>query len=99
MSRFVLLCCLLLLAGCKPVPAPPPVGNPSAPGWEIRYNAALALAHRGAPAFADPATLEVMTELLDEKQQLSNFRLTRKDGSVVANPPAARMCLLGGLTA
>ncbi|MBX7106329.1 MAG: hypothetical protein K1X57_19785 [Gemmataceae bacterium] len=40
-----------------------------------------------------------MTELLDEKQQLSNFRLTRKDGSVVANPPAARMCLLGGLTA
>jgi hypothetical protein len=43
---------------------------PSPPGWEIRYNATLALARRGSLA----VRLDVLREMLDEHRQLQNFR-------------------------
>ena len=43
---------------------------PSAPGWEIRYNATTELARRGSTATPWP----VMREMLDEAQQMRNAR-------------------------
>lgn len=96
--RYLVLA-LVLLAGCKQPVAPTVSGQPAGNGWEVRYNAALALAQRGSPKFLDPATIDVMIELLDEQQQINNFRLTMKDGRTVGNSSAARMCLLSGLRA
>src|SRR5688572_29917259 len=41
---------------------------PSAPGWEVRYNAVQAQARRGSPH----VRWDVMREMLDEGQQLRN---------------------------
>src|ERR1700736_1810414 len=56
------------------VRAEPPLaaGLPSAPGWEIRYNATVALARRGSPQLP----LGVLCEMLDEDRQMRNFRAT-----------------------
>jgi hypothetical protein len=68
-------------------PAVEPVRSSSAtrssPGWEVRYNAALALARRGSPAVKN--RLDVLAELLDEQQQRQNFRGTGKNGTEVPN--------------
>jgi len=68
---------------------------PSARGWEIRYNAVVALARRGSPALP----LSLMREMLDEDQQMRNFRATLADGRDVADETAARRTVLSALKA
>jgi len=70
-------------------------GLPSAPGWEIRYNAVVALARRGSPALP----LAQMREMLDEDQQMRNFRATLADGRDVPDETAARRTVLNALKA
>jgi hypothetical protein len=57
-------------------PTPPPIAlptdlpaEPSARGWQVRYNAAIALARRGSSKTSWP----ILREMLDESQQLRNF--------------------------
>lgn len=68
-------------------PAAEPVRSSSATrssaGWEVRYNATLALARRGSPAVKN--RLDVLAEMLDEQQQRQNFRGTGKNGAEVPN--------------
>ena len=52
---------------------------PSAPGWQIRYNAAVALARRGSPNTPWP----LFREMLDEDRQLRNYRTKLKSGKIV----------------
>ena len=75
----------------------PPLATamPSAPGWEIRYNAALALARRGSAQLP----LGLMREMLDEQQQMRNFRAVLADGRQVADETAARETVLSALKA
>ena len=68
---------------------------PSAPGWEIRYNAAATLAHRGSPATPWP----LIREMLDEKQQFRNARVRQSDGKDVYDEPAARATMIAALRA
>ena len=62
--------------------APPSaVTGPKSPaGWEIRYNATLALARRGSPHVKDPEVWDSLLEMLDAEQQLRNFRNKTEDG-------------------
>jgi hypothetical protein len=75
----------------------PPLATalPSAAGWEIRYNAALALARRGSAQLP----LGLMREMLDEQQQMRNFRAVLADGHQVADETAARKTVLSALKA
>ena len=57
----------------------------SAPGWEVRYNAALTLARRGSPDTPWP----VLLEMLDEEQQQRNFRVLLKSGKLSVDREAA----------
>lgn len=68
---------------------------PSTPGWEIRYNAALALARLGSRK----APLDVLGEMLDEARQMRNFRTRLPDGRHVTDEAAARRTVLGALRA
>lgn len=68
---------------------------PSAPGWEIRYNAAAALARRGSPATPWP----LLREMLDEKQQRRNARTREKDDKMVYDESAARATMIAALRA
>jgi hypothetical protein len=68
---------------------------PSAPGWEIRYNAALALARRGSPDTPWPTVLE----MLDEDRQRRNFQVTLKNGQIVADVEDARNTVRSALSA
>jgi hypothetical protein len=68
---------------------------PSPPGWEIRYNATVALARHGSPK----VRLEVLREMLDEPRQMRNFRSTLADGREVPDEAAARRTVLGALKA
>lgn len=75
-------------------PAEPPPGPRSGPGWEIRYNAALALARRGS----DQTPLDLLAEMLDEDQQRRNARLKLNQADV-PDEAAARTTVLGALDA
>jgi hypothetical protein len=68
---------------------------PSAPGWEVRYNAATTLARRGSPS----VPWELLREMLDEKQQLRNYRVRQADGRDVYDEAAARANMLSALRA
>lgn len=68
---------------------------PSAPGWEVRYNAATTLARRGSAA----APWELLREMLDEKQQMRNYRVRHGDGRDVYNEAAARANMISALKA
>ena len=104
MKQLLFLCLLLALAavaGCNRGAAPQPVsGSPSARGWEIRYNATLALARRGSDEVKkNEQVWENLNEMLDEEQQLRNFRIKNPDGSEVSDEPAARMTVISALQA
>ena len=99
-------CCLLVtalaVAGChRPAAAGPtvPSGPKSSPGWEVRYNAALALARRGSDKVKDPAVWDTLLEMLDEQQQLRNFRAQLRDGLEVPDESAARVTVISALRA
>jgi hypothetical protein len=68
---------------------------PSAPGWEIRYNAATTLARRGSAAMPWP----LMREMLDEPQQMRNARTQLPDGTSVINEAVARANMIAALKA
>ena len=68
---------------------------PSAPGWQIRYNAAVALARRGSAKTPWPLLLE----MLDEDRQQRNFQITLKNGKTIANEEEAQHAVRNALSA
>jgi len=99
---WLLLAALLTVAaGCQPPagPAPSPTGARSVGGWEVRYQAVLSLARRGSPHVKDPGLWDVLAEMLDEDQQLRNFRVQLRDGREVPDEFAARTTVIGALRA
>jgi len=92
----------VLLGGCarlKTAPSPPQSAGPSAEAREIRYNAVLALLHRGSPRVTDEGVWDVLTEMLDEGQQLQTFQTHAGDGPTVPDETGARMTVIGALRA
>jgi hypothetical protein len=65
---------------------------PDSQGWEVRYNAALALAHRGSPDLP----FGVFCQMLDEGLQMRNFQGT-EDGKSFVDEQAARRTVLNAL--
>ena len=96
--RLIAFITILAMAGCQRQAASPPPGPKSPTGWQVRYNAAQALAHRGSPQIKDPAAWESFQEMLDEEQQLRNFTQSR-NGRDVCDTTAARMTVIGALRA
>lgn len=68
---------------------------PSAPGWEVRYNAAASLGRIGSGKTPWP----VLAEMLDEQQQMRNFRVKLDSGKVVPDEAAARLTVISALKA
>ncbi len=68
---------------------------PSARGWEVRYNAVVALARRGSAHLP----FAVLAEMLDEQRQMRNFRARLQDGRNVPDEAAARRTVLNALKA
>lgn len=96
------LCLMLLLAaGCQrpATPSAAATGPKSPAGWEVRYNAALALARRGSPHAKDAGVWDTLLEMLDEDQQLRNFRSKLDDGREVPDETGARTTVIGALQA
>jgi hypothetical protein len=77
-------------------PAEPSVDvKPSSRGWQIRYNATLALLVKGSKHIPFKEVLE----MLDENQQLRNFRVKQENGQEVADETGARKTILNALKA
>jgi hypothetical protein len=68
---------------------------PSAPGWEVRYNAATTLARRGSAR----VPWGIIHEMLDENQQMRNYRVRHPDGHDVYDEAAARSNMISALKA
>ena len=68
---------------------------PSAPGWQIRYQAATTLARLGSPK----VPFGILAEMLDEGRQMRNRRATLQDGREVPDEAAARGTVLIALRA
>jgi hypothetical protein len=78
------------------LPPEPPPGSRSGPGWEVRYNATLALARRGSTQ----TPLATLAEMLDEDQQRRNARMTINQGKTeVPDEVTARSTVLAALEA
>lgn len=100
---FMLLC--LVAGGCQKAapPASPSAGPRNPAGFEIRYQAALALARQGSDRASD--RLDLLKEMLDEEQQLRSFRKRIVEGRVVPeneaplDPVAARTIVESALKA
>lgn len=96
MTAIVTVVLIIMFNRAAPeVPVAADDGPPSAVGWEIRYNAAAALARRGS----DRVPWERFAEMLDEKQQMRNFRVELEDGRVAVDESAARTALISALRA
>jgi hypothetical protein len=96
----MLLGAILMLPACNRDGDPQSLSGPaSSPGWEVRYNATLALAHRGSDKVKDERTWELLREMLDEDQQLRNFRRKQKDGKEVIDEGPARLTVITALQA
>lgn len=88
-------------AGCRRGSGTPTAvtGPPSSPGWEVRYNAALALARRGSDGVKDDRAWETLQEMLNEEQQLRNFKHRTRGNKEVPDAGAAHMELITALQA
>ena len=100
MTALVVVVLLIVFRGpdtpSRDAPRPELVDQaPSAPGWEIRYNAAAALARRGSAKTPWP----VIREMLDENRQLRNFRVTLKNGQEAPNEEEAQRTVRNALAA
>lgn len=90
---------LLLIAGCRRGRLPTVVEGPkSPPGWEVRYNAAAALARRGSVRVQDERVKGILLEMLDEEQQMRNFR-QEIQGRQVSDPASAALTVVTTLQA
>lgn len=99
MGMACLLLVLSLVAGCRRGRMPETVEGPkSPPGWEVRYNAAAALARRGSPHAVDERVRGILLEMLDEEQQLRNFR-QEIQGRQVSDPASAALTVVTTLHA
>lgn len=78
------------------IPAEPPKSvRPSPRGWQIRYNATLALCVKGSKQ----VPLKELLDMLDENKQLKNFRVKLKSGQDVPDEAGARKTVLNALKA
>jgi hypothetical protein len=68
---------------------------PSAPGFDIRYDAAKTLARRGSPN----TPWALFREMLDERQQLRNNRVRHADGREVYDEANARAIMTSAVRA
>src|SRR5260370_19681222 len=68
---------------------------PSAPCWNVRYNAATTLARRGSRS----VPWHSIREMLDEKQQMRNQRVRLADGRYVYDEATARAFMISALRA
>jgi hypothetical protein len=68
---------------------------PSSLGWQIRYNAAIALARYGS----SDVPFNILSDMLDEQLQMRNFRVKLADGKDAADEAAARRTVLNALKA
>jgi hypothetical protein len=69
--------------------------QPSRKGWQIRYNATLALLVKGSKRIP----FDNVLEMLDENIQLKNFRVKLKNGQDVPDETGARKTILNTLRA
>lgn len=93
---------MLICAGCRGPAVEMPTSGPgpkSPSGWEIRYNATLALARRGSPHVKDPEVWDSFLELLDAEQQLRNFRNKSEDGQIKSDENGAYTAVISALQA
>jgi hypothetical protein len=89
-------------AGCsRPAELAPALrtAGPNVTGREVRYNAVLALAHRGSLRIKDDGVWDVLLEMLDEDQQLQNYTPRTGEGRGVPDETAARTTVISGLQA
>lgn len=97
------MCALGLAAsGCsRPAASAPALrtAGPGVTGREVRYNAVLALAHRGSPRIKEDGVWDVLLEMLDEDEQLQNYTPRTGDGRAVPDETAARTTVLSALQA
>jgi hypothetical protein len=100
-SRLRLCALALILFGCNRGGSVPVVvtGPKSPAGWEVRYNATVALARRGSDKVKDEGVWDNLTEMLDEDQQLRNFRRAEKDGKEVSEAGSAHLTVITALKA
>ncbi|MFL5342266.1 MAG: hypothetical protein ACJ8F7_19135 [Gemmataceae bacterium] len=82
--------------GAKPVVV---TGPPSPPGWEVRYNATVALARRGSDKVKEEHVWDNLVEMLDEEQQFRNFRRPLKDKTEVTDEAKAWLTIITALQA
>ncbi len=101
MRRIAIVALLpLLLLGCNRGKAPSEVTGPSSPaGFEVRYNAVIALARRGSDKIKDERAWETLKEMLDEDQQLRNFKHELPNKQKVSDPGAAHLTMITALKA
>src|SRR5260370_18760445 len=93
--HFWLIALALLSFGCNRGAKPAIATGPSSPpGWEVRYNATIALARRGSERVKDEQVWENLQEMLDEEQQLRNSRRKLKDGAEVPDEAGAPVTLI-----
>ncbi|MFN4259786.1 MAG: hypothetical protein ACK4RK_10845 [Gemmataceae bacterium] len=73
----------------------PPDGTKSGPGWEIRYNATLALAQRGSTQ----TRLDLLAEMLDLDQLRRSARKPLADGQDAPDEATVTATTIGALSA
>jgi len=98
----LLLGIVLLTAGCtRPHESATALrsAGPSVTGREVRYNAVLALAHRGSPRLKDEGVWDVLLEMLDEGEQLQNYTPRSGESRGVPDETAARTTVISALQA
>src|SRR5262245_57937639 len=96
MRKIVLLLLLFpVVVGCNRGNAPTLVTGPaSRPGWEVRYNAVIALARLGSERIKDEEAWEALQEMLDEDQQLRNFKHQLPDKREVSEAGSAHATVI-----
>jgi hypothetical protein len=100
MRRWALAALLFALLGCNRGGPPALVSGPSStPGWEVRYNAVIALARRGSDRIKDDRAWETLQEMLDEEQQLRNFKHELPDKRDVSDAGSAHVELITAMQA